>query len=73
MGALAFGAAILTNTGNLQNIMNAFTAPVVGGVDVAAAAAGLAGVLTFDKDYGKRCTNLPDSQCRYGRIPVLCT
>ena len=54
MGALAFGAAILTNTGNLQNIMNAFTAPVVGGVDVAAAAAGLAGVLAFDKDYSKR-------------------
>lgn len=54
MAALTFGAAILANTGNLQNIMNAFTAPVVGGVDVAVAAAGLAGVLTFDKDYGKR-------------------
>ena len=52
--ALMFGAAILTSTGNLQNAMNAFTAPVVGGIDVAASALGLAGAIAFDKDYNER-------------------
>lgn len=51
---LMFGAALLTSGKTLSAVMNSVTAPVVGGIDVALAAASIAGVATFDSNYNAR-------------------
>ncbi len=66
--ALAFGAAMLAKTGKLSGLMNSFTAPVVGGVDLAVAGASLATVLTFDSDYSKRITEASNAETQINQI-----